>query len=157
KMSTRIGLYSSVSLMARIKTEMGRTIAFLVGLGIFLTTASFQAGNTVGASLAFSEMFSTPLAIWIFLFTLLAISLLYFKSFYKILDKLMIGFVILILSSFFLTIIMLAPTIEQIIIALIPSVPKGSEYLIIPLTATIFSIVVAVYKSYLVQEKGSGL
>jgi Mn2+/Fe2+ NRAMP family transporter len=157
KMSTRIGLYSSVSLMTRIKTEIGRTIAFLVGLGIFLTTASFQAGNTVGASLAFSELFSTPLAVWILLFTLLAISLLYFKSFYKILEKLMIGLVILMLSSFFLTIIMVAPNIEQIILGFIPSVPRGSEYLIITLTASSFSIVGAFYQSYLVQEKGSGL
>jgi Mn2+/Fe2+ NRAMP family transporter len=157
KMSTRIGLYSSISLMTRIKTEIGRTIAFLVGLGIFLTTASFQAGNTVGASLAFSELFSTPLAVWILLFTLLAISLLYFKSFYKILEKLMIGLVILMLSSFFLTIIMVAPNIEQIMLGFIPSVPKGSEYLIITLTASSFSIVGAFYQSYLVQEKGSGL
>ncbi|MEZ4969606.1 MAG: Nramp family divalent metal transporter [Flavobacteriaceae bacterium] len=156
-MSTRIGLYSSVSLMTRIKTEIGRTIAFLVGLGIFLTTASFQAGNTVGASLAFSELFSTPLVVWILLFTILAISLLYFKSFYKILEKLMIGLVILMLSSFMLTIIMVAPNIEQIILGLIPSVPKGSEYFIITLTASSFSIVGAFYQSYLVQEKGSGM
>src|SRR5690606_11817416 len=88
---------------------------------------------------------------------LLAISLLYFKSFYKILEKLMIGLVILMLSSFFLTIIMVAPNIEQIILGLIPSVPKGSEYLIITLTASSFSIVGAFYQSYLVQEKGSGL
>jgi Mn2+/Fe2+ NRAMP family transporter len=52
---------------------------------------------------------------------------------------------------------MVAPNIEQIILGLIPSVPSGSEYLIITLTASSFSIVGAFYQSYLVQEKGSGL
>tara|TARA_R110002049_G_C9133904_1_gene559180 strand:+ start:472 stop:1713 length:1242 start_codon:yes stop_codon:yes gene_type:complete len=156
-MATRIGLYSEDSFITRIKKEVGKTIAVLVGIGIFLTTASFQAGNTVGASLAFSELFSTPLVVWIFLFTSLAIFLLFFKSFYKILEKLMIGLVILMLSSFLLTIIMVAPDIKQIFLGMIPTVPTGSEYFIITLTASSFSIVGAFYQSYLVQEKGAGL
>tara|TARA_R110000868_G_scaffold108065_3_gene295364 strand:- start:6999 stop:8240 length:1242 start_codon:yes stop_codon:yes gene_type:complete len=156
-MATRIGLYSEDSFITRIKKEVGKAIAVLVGIGIFLTTASFQAGNTVGASLAFSELFSTPLVVWIFLFTSLAIFLLFFKSFYKILEKLMIGLVILMLSSFLLTIIMVAPDIKQIFLGMIPTVPTGSEYFIITLTASSFSIVGAFYQSYLVQEKGAGL
>ena len=156
-MSARIGLYSKESFIARIKKEMGKTIAVLVGLGIFLTTASFQAGNTVGASLAFSELFSTPLTVWILLFTSLTIFLLYFKSFYKILEKLMIGLVILMLTSFLLTIIMVAPDMTQIFLGMVPTVPSGSEYFIITLTASSFSIVGAFYQSYLVQEKGAGM
>lgn len=156
-MSTKIGLNGKDSFIARIKTEIGQRTAILVGLGIFLTTASFQAGNTVGASLAFSELFSTPMWIWIMLFTSLAIFLLFFKSFYKILEKLMIGLVILMLTSFLLTIIMVAPNIREILIGIIPSVPKGSEYFIITLTASSFSIVGAFYQSYLTQEKGAGI
>tara|TARA_R110002050_G_scaffold75052_5_gene160926 strand:+ start:31699 stop:32940 length:1242 start_codon:yes stop_codon:yes gene_type:complete len=156
-MSTKIGLYSKDSFISRIKTEIGQRTALLVGLGIFLTTASFQAGNTVGASLAFSELFSTPMWIWILIFTSLAIFLLFFKSFYKILEKLMIGLVILMLTSFLLTIIMVAPNIQEILMGIIPSVPDGSEYFIITLTASSFSIVGAFYQSYLTQEKGVGI
>lgn len=156
-MSTKIGLYSKDSFISRIKTEIGQRTALLVGLGIFLTTASFQAGNTVGASLAFSELFSTPMWIWILIFTSLAIFLLFFKSFYKILEKLMIGLVILMLTSFLLTIIMVAPNIKEILMGIIPSVPGGSEYFIITLTASSFSIVGAFYQSYLTQEKGVGI
>ena len=153
-MSARIGLDSSVSFIERIKNELGKPLAFMVGIGIFLTTASFQAGNTVGAAVAFSELFSTSLILWIILFTSAAIFLLFFKSFYKILEKLMIGLVALMLLSFLLTIIMAAPDISEILKGFIPSVPKGSEYLIITLTASSFSIVGAFYQSYLVREKG---
>lgn len=153
-MSARIGLDSQVSFIERIKKEMGKPLAFLVGIGIFLVTASFQAGNTVGAAVAFSELFSTSLILWITLFTFLAIFLLFFKSFYKILEKLMIGLVILMLVSFLLTIMMASPDIFEIVKGFVPSVPKGSEYLIITLTASSFSIVGAFYQSYLVSEKG---
>ena len=135
-MSTKIGLYSRDSFISRLKNEIGYRTALLVGLGIFLTTASFQAGNTVGASLAFSELFSTPMLVWIIFFTSLAIFLLFFKSFYKILEKLMIGLVILMLTSFLLTIIMVAPNIQEILMGNIPSVPNGSEYFVITLTAS---------------------
>ena len=69
-MSARIGLDSSVSFIERIKNELGKPLAFMVGIGIFLTTASFQAGNTVGAAVAFSELFSTSLILWIILISL---------------------------------------------------------------------------------------
>lgn len=153
-MSARIGLDSSISFIERIKNELGKPLAFLVGIGVFLTTASFQAGNTVGAAVAFSELFSTSMALWIILFTSLAIFLLFFKSFYKILEKLMIGLVALMLLSFLATLIMASPDIIEILKGLVPSVPQGSEYLIITLTASSFSIVGAVYQSYLVGEKG---
>ena len=83
-MSAKIGLTSSVSFIERIKTELGKPIAIIVGLGVFLTTASFQAGNTIGASVAFSEFFttSTPIILWIALFSCATIFLLFFESFY---------------------------------------------------------------------------
>lgn len=154
-MSTKIGLFSSVSLIEIIKNELGKPLAFIVGIGVFLVTASFQAGNTIGASVAFSELFNSSVILWIALFTSLAVSLLFFKSFYKILEKLMIGLVMLMLTSFLLTIIMAKPDLAAIMKGLIPNIPSGSQYLIITLTASSFSIVGAFYQSYLVREKGS--
>ena len=155
-MSAKIGLTSSVSFIERIKTELGKPIAIIVGLGVFLTTASFQAGNTIGASVAFSEFFttSTPIILWIVLFSCATIFLLFFESFYEILEKLMIGLVLLMLISFLLTILMAFSNPIDLLKGLVPSVPKGSEYLIISLTASSFSIVGAFYQSYLVREKG---
>ncbi|MEQ6120862.1 Nramp family divalent metal transporter [Reichenbachiella sp. MALMAid0571] len=153
-MTTKIGLSGSVSLIEKIKNELGKPLAYIVGIGVFLVTASFQAGNTIGASVAFSELFNSSVIFWIALFTSLAISLLFFKSFYKILEKLMIGLVMLMLTSFLLTIIMAKPDLIAIMRGLIPNIPSGSEYLIITLTASSFSIVGAFYQSYLVREKG---
>ncbi|MEQ8552074.1 MAG: Nramp family divalent metal transporter [Cyclobacteriaceae bacterium] len=153
-MSARIGLFSNTSLINRLKFELNRPIAIVVGIGIFLVTASFQAGNTIGSSVAFSEMFGLNVGYWIAVFTFIATSLLFFKSFYKVLEKLMLGLVILMLTSFILSIVMSAPDWSQVIKGLIPSIPKGSEYLIITLTASSFSIVGAFYQSYLTREKG---
>ena len=154
RMSAKIGLVSQVSFIERIKQELGKPLAILVGVGVFLTTASFQAGNTIGASVAFAELFSTSYVLWLALFTVLAIGLLFFESFYKILEKVMIGLVVLMLVSFLITIVMAAPSLVLIFKGMVPSIPSGSEYLIITLTASSFSIVGAFYQSYLVKEKG---
>ncbi|MDP4680247.1 MAG: Nramp family divalent metal transporter, partial [Cyclobacteriaceae bacterium] len=98
RMSAKVGLASKVSFIKRIKQELGKPLAILVGIGVFLTTASFQAGNSIGASVAFAELFSTSYVLWLALFTALAIGLLFFESFYKILEKVMIGLVVLMLA-----------------------------------------------------------
>ena len=154
RMASHIGLSSTDSFITMIKSSFGKPLGYIVGIGVFLTTASFQAGNTIGASIAFSELFQTPVVLWISLFSLAAISLLFFKSFYQILEKLMIGLVVLMLGSFMVTIVMAAPDLLEIMKGMVPSVPSGSEYLIITLTASSFSIVGAFYQSYLVREKG---
>ncbi len=123
-------------------------------MSIFLTTASFQDGHIVGTSLAFSEMSSTPLLFWIIIFTTTAIYPFFFKSFYKIIEKLMIGLVILMLVSFLLTLIKALPVIIEILKGFVPSIPIGFEYLIITLTASIFFIVGAFYQPYLVRKNG---
>ncbi len=153
-MSIKIGLFGNQSFIERVRTELGKPLAIIVGLGVFLVTASFQAGNTVGVGVAFSEIFNSSLNLWVSLFSIGAILLLFFRSFYKILEKLMITLVVLMLISFLLTIVMSVPDIGSVAKGLIPRIPKGSEYLIITLTASSFSIVGAFYQSYLVREKG---
>lgn len=153
-MSTRIGLFSSMSLVTRIKTELNPVLGMLCGICVFLITASFQAGNTIGASISFSEITGTPVWMWTLFFSVLAILLLFLKSFYKVLEKLMIALVALMLVCFMATLVMAAPNVSELAKGIIPSIPKGSEYLIITLTASSFSIVGAFYQSYLVREKG---
>ncbi len=153
-MSIKIGLFGNQSFIERVRTELGKPLAIIVGLGVFLVTASFQAGNTVGVGVAFSEIFDSSLNLWVSMFSIGAILLLFFRSFYKILEKLMITLVVLMLISFLLTIVMSVPNIGSVAIGLIPRIPEGSEYLIITLTASSFSIVGAFYQSYLVREKG---
>ncbi len=153
-MSARIGLTIKHTLLQHIREKYGVAASVIVGMGIFLVTISFQAGNSIGAGIAFAELFNTRTEPWVVFFSLLAIAVLFFRSFYKILEKIMIGMVSLMLLSFLITAIISKPQVVEILQGLSPSIPKGSEILTIALVASSFSIVGAFYQAYLVREKG---
>ncbi len=153
-MGARIGLVSNRSLLDCFRDRWGRWASLLAGFGIFLVTASFQAGNTIGAGLAFAESFGTSTAPWILFISLAAISLLFTRSFYSILEKVMVSMVGIMLISFLFTVIIAKPNWSQILQRLMPSVPDGSLLLVVALVASTFSIGGAFYQSYLVQERG---
>jgi len=69
------------------KEKWGFFAGLLIGIGAFLVTASFQAGNAIGTGIAVSAVTKMNPTIWIIVFTLLAIALLFTKEFYKILEK----------------------------------------------------------------------
>lgn len=154
EMSARIGMTTQASLLTIIKDKWGKVASVVIGIGIFLITASFQAGNTVGASLAFAELFHTDVVLWVIVFTFSAMFLLFFRSFYKILEKVMIGLVGLMLLSFLITLMLARPEWSNLMSGLIPGMPQGAEMLSIALVASSFSMAGAFYQSYLVKEKG---
>lgn len=152
-MSARIGLAIERSLIQEIRARYGRFLSIVIGLGVFLTTASFQAGNAVGAGVSFGELFHTSSAPWIVFFSGFAIALLFFRSFYQILEKIMIGLVLLMITAFLLTVLISRPNLIEIFKGFVPGLPSGAEYLTVALMASSFSIVGAFYQSYLVREK----
>lgn len=154
EMGARVGVATGSSLLAIIREKWGRVPSALLGLGIFAITASFQAGNTMGASVAFAELFGTDSFPWVIAFTLVAISLLFFSSFYQVLEKLMIVLVGIMLLSFLITLLLARPNLVALVAGLVPSLPEGSEVLTIALIASSFSVVGAFYQGYLVKEKG---
>ncbi len=154
EMSARVGMVTQASLLTLLQQKWGRAVAIVLGICIFLITASFQAGNTIGASLAFAELFHTPVKPWVLFFTGLAIFLLFFRSFYYLLEKIMIILVGLMLVSFFITLLLAKPKLLPLLQGLWPEIPPGAEMLSIALIASSFSIVGAFYQSYLVREKG---
>lgn len=153
-MSARIGLNSNKSLIGIIKDKYNTGFSIIIGIGVFLVTASFQTGNSIGVSLAFAELFGTSPQPWIMLFTAGAVIVLFFRSFYKILEKIMIIMTILMLLSFAITLLITRPDPLEVAGGIFPSIPTGSEFLSIALIASSFSVVGAFYQSYLVQEKG---
>ena len=154
KLSAHLGLVLEGSLMGEVRGTYGRVAAIFLGLGIFCISASFQAGNSIGAGISLTELFGQTPTLWIILIALSGIALLFFKSFYQILEKIMIGLVLVMLICFFLTLLLSAPSMLDILKGLVPRVPEGSELLGIALVASSFSIVGAFYQSSLVQEKG---
>ncbi len=154
EMSTRIGLAADHSFIQTIKKKWGLLAGVLIGVGAFLVTASFQAGNAIGTGIAISTVTNMDPTIWIIIFTLISIGLLFAKQFYQILEKMMLVLVVIMLLAFLITVIVVQPSLVDIFKGFIPVLPEGSMGLIIALFATSFSIVGAVYQSYLVKEKG---
>lgn len=154
KLSTSIGLRLDDSLIKEVRVRFGKIASILLALGIFAITASFQAGNSIGAGISFAELLSTSPVPWIIAVSIFAIVLLFFRSFYKILERIMIVLVLIMVMAFLLTLILSKPSLASIFNGLVPRIPNGSEILTIALVASSFSIVGAFYQSSLVKEKG---
>lgn len=152
--ATRIGLSSEQTLIQLIREKYGNAVCIIIGVGLFIVAASFQAGNSIGAGMVFSEMSGSASAPWVVAFSVVAIILLFFKSFFKILEKIMIAMVVLMLVSFVVTLVISKPDISLLVTQFDFSLPSGSEFLTLALVASSFSIAGAFYQSYLVQEKG---
>jgi manganese transport protein len=152
-MSARIGMASDVSFLTIIKNKWGKPAAIATGVGVFLVSASFQAGNSIGIGISIAELFKSSPVPWIIGFNLFGISLLFFRSFYRVLEKIMIGLIMIMLVAFMVTLFLSRPPVFEIAQGLIPSVPTGSLGLVIAFTASCFSVVGACYQSYLMQER----
>ncbi|GAA4320110.1 Nramp family divalent metal transporter [Compostibacter hankyongensis] len=152
-MSARVGIATRQTLLETIGNKWGRAARIAIGLGVFLVAASFQAGNSIGIGMAVAEATHTAQPPWIILFNAIAIALLFFRAFYKTLEKVMIGLICLMLFAFVTTLVLSKPAFSGIAEGFVPSLPKGSMGLVIAFMASCFSIVGAFYQSYLVRER----
>ena len=152
-MCSRIGVTQKESLLTLIKNHFNKGIGIAIGIGIFLVATSFQAGNSIGVGIAIGEATGTPMYVWIITFTILGIALLFFPSFYKVMEKLMIGLVLIMLACFIATLFLTDVDLGAFASGFVPSVPEGSIGLIIAFTASCFSLVGAFYQTYLIQER----
>jgi len=152
-MAARVGIASNHSLLSTIRNKWGKATATLMGIGVFIVTASFQAGNSVGIGMALAELTHTSNIIWIIVFNIFAISLLLLGVFYKTLERLMVALVCIMLLGFCSTLFLIRPNIKDVAGGLAPSLPGSSSALVIAFIASTFSIVGAFYQAYLVQER----
>ena len=156
-MCSRIGVVNDKSLLTLIKERFGKGIGIAIGVGIFLVATSFQAGNSIGVGIAIGEATGTPMYIWIIVFTAIAIALLFFPSFYKIMEKLMLGLVLVMLACFIATLFLADIDVVKLFSGFKPKMPENSLGLIIAFTASCFSLVGAFYQTYLIQERRKAL
>ncbi|MFD2937453.1 Nramp family divalent metal transporter [Spirosoma flavum] len=152
-MAARIGLATQQSFLSTIRERWGNGASIGLGIGVFLVTTSFQAGNSIGVGIALAEATQTSTKPWIILFNVIAIGLLFFRTFYKVLEKLMITLISLMLFAFVITLFLAKPDFAKVAMGFVPSLPTGSRGLTIAFVASTFSIVGALYQSYLVQER----
>ena len=154
-MGARIGLSGSSSLLTHLRNKWGKGAAIAIGLGVFLVTTSFQAGNSIGVGIAIAEASGTKPWVWVLVFNVLGLALLFFRSFYKMLERLMIALVGLMLLAFITTLFLVNPSVTEVAKGFMPSLQPSSAALLIAFVASCFSIVGAFYQSYLVQESKS--
>ena len=152
-MAARIGIASDASFLSLIRSKWGRPAAVASGAGVFLVCASFQAGNSIGIGISIAELFKSSPEPWIIGFNLFGVSLLFFRSFYKVLEKIMIALIIIMLVAFLVTLFLSKPPLQAIAGGLVPVIPAGSFGLVIAFMASCFSVVGACYQSYLMQER----
>ena len=152
-MAGRIGMATDDSYLTTVRRKWGKGVAVATGFGVFLVTSSFQAGNSVGVGIAMAELFDTAVIPWIIAFNLLGIGLLSFRSFYKVLEKIMMTLIGLMLIAFLINLLLTRPGLPAVADGMVPSVPEGSTGLLVAFVASSFSIVGACYQSYLVQER----
>ncbi len=131
----------------------GNRLYFFKALAFFWLPHHFRAGNSIGVGISIAEWNHSSPKPWLIIFNIIGIALLFFRTFYKVLEKIMIFLIILMLVSFISTLILIKPSVSDILQGFIPSVPDGSLGLLIAFIASAFSIVAAFYQCYLVQER----
>ena len=154
--AARYGVLHKDTLLGTISKTYGKWFSIIIGISIFVATASFQFGNNLGIGIAISSLTGTNENIWPIVFTGLAIILIFLtKNLYKTLEMIMIAMVLIMVLSFFLNIVIIKPNFVSVAKGFIPerSIFNHTRELI-ALTGTTFALVGAFFQSYLVQDKG---
>ena len=96
-----------------------------------------------------------PLWAWAVSFNVVALAVTFLsRRTYRVIERLMLVLVIVMIAAFLGTVIKARPSAIGILKGLAPAIPAGSFPLISAMIGTTFSVVAALYQSYLVQEKG---
>ena len=155
-MAARYGVLHKKTILNTISDTYGKWFSIIIGVSVFIATASFQFGNNLGIGIAMSSITGTAEFIWPIVFTTTAIVLIFWtKNLYKALEKIMIAMVLIMILSFFVNIVIIKPNIADIAMGFIPETTVFQHIgELIALTGTTFALVGALFQSYLVQDKG---
>ena len=173
-LSARLGVLLQETPCEELARRVGRPVAAIAGISLFLIAACFQFGNNLGATFAIepwlseSEETAASIQTWklvivIGLNALVMIALFGFKKLYLPLERLMKFLVTLMIIGFAGNLLLAKPSILGIARGLVPQLPTtGNEGIdasvsitpLIAMFATTFSVAGAFYQAYLVRKKG---
>ncbi len=140
-MAARLGVATgqdlAQALRAHIKTPLCKSLAiFLVISAIGVGSAAYEAGNLSGASMGLIEIFPHVNAqLWTPLIAFLSAVLLYSGK-HKVVENALILLVILMSLVFISTLVMAAPSLNDVLAGFIPSMPEGSITTVLALVGT---------------------
>jgi manganese transport protein len=151
---TRRGLAETLRATYR-ESWLGTAAVILVVAAVGVGNAAYQTGNITGAALGLASISGIGLNWWALLVGLVAGGLL-LSGTYPVIEKLLIGLVLLMSVVFFLTLAMVRPSLTAMFEGLlVPSLPAGSLLTVMALIGT----TVVPYNLFLhasaVQEKWS--
>lgn len=153
-MSTRIGLRSGASIIQTAKDTFGAAWGALSGIGVFLITVIFSVGNAVGTGLGLAGLFGGPPMVWTVIASAAVAFVVFARNVYRIIERLLIAMVAVMAVGFVISALMTDPTWGSVATGLtVPSIPEGSELLVVALVGTNFSINAAFYVSYAIRER----
>jgi len=142
EMASRVGIITQKGLATVIKEQITSPIfkkfaIILILSAIVIGNAAYEAGNISGASLGITAILGTPsFNYYPIIIGVVAFILLYIGN-YKILERSLIGLVVIMSISFLLTAIITKPNLELMIKGMfIPSFPDNSLLTIIGLIGT---------------------
>ena len=152
-MSARLGVIASESPGDMLAKSVGRWLAILIGVSVFFIASAFQFGNNLGVYTAFNAYVKFEYIIVVF--NAAAIAFLFcFKNLYRALEKLMMGFVGLMLVAFAANLFFAKPKVGEWAEGFVPSGMGEIDITVLGLVGTTFVIAAAYFQIYLVRHKG---
>lgn len=156
-MGAKLGVVLTKSVGDTVTEHAGRWLAIAIGIGVFCIATSYQFGNNLGVQSAFKALgASTNVSIGlVVLFNGLSISFLYlFKDMYKALEKIMMGFVGLLLLCFAVNLFNVKPNLGDLFAGFVPQAGSFGDLNVLALLGTTFVVSAAYFQAYLAQQKG---
>ncbi|ACA87676.1 Nramp family divalent metal transporter [Shewanella woodyi] len=142
EMSARLGLITQKGLAAVIKEQINSTVLrnitlLLIFSAIVVGNIAYEAGNITGASLGLSAIFGESSLPFLPLLIGSVSAILLFIGSYKLLERVLIGLVIAMSLSFFITAILTKPDLGAVLSGLFtPQVSSQNILMVIGLIGT---------------------
>ncbi|SVB72601.1 uncharacterized protein METZ01_LOCUS225455, partial [marine metagenome] len=152
-MAARLGVMAKDSPAKMLTDCAGEWLAILIGISVFFIASAFQFGNNLGVHTAFNAYIEFDYIVIVFNSAAIAF-LFFFKNLYKALEKLMMGFVGLMLLAFAVNLIFAKPNLSEWARGFAPGGEGQIDLVVLGLVGTTFVIAAAYFQIYLVREKG---
>ena len=152
-MASRLGVVAKESPGKMLTDSAGRWLAVLIGVSVFFIASAFQFGNNLGVHTAFNAYIEFDYIVIVFNAAAIAFLFL-FKNLYKALEKLMMGFVGLMLLAFAANLIFAQPNLVEWMKGFVPGGQTKVDITVLGLVGTTFVIAAAYFQIYLVRQKG---
>ncbi|WP_101297551.1 Nramp family divalent metal transporter [Halegenticoccus soli] len=140
EMSARLGLVSREGLGEALRTQFDNPIASAASIALVISaigigTAAYEAGNILGGAAGLATLTGVSETLWAPLMGLFA-GVLLFTGRYKLIEKALVGLVVLMAFSFLAAALLVGPDLGAVAGGFVPSVPEGSLFLITGLIGT---------------------